>query len=86
MSLVTRKQSPPPLTVDLPIARESGISLDEKLRLESRICGTCGYLINNPMTDRCPRCFATVPLSEHTNCGDCSHQGNCEFRKLRSGH
>lgn len=56
--------------------------LERKLASEVRSCPTCSYVISNPMTDRCPRCFGAVPLSEHTNCGDCSHQGSCEFQKL----
>ncbi len=81
MSLFKRKQPAHPEGIELPILDDAGMSLEEKLRMEARTCATCGYMINNPMTDRCPRCFASVPLSEHTNCGDCSHQGNCEFKK-----
>lgn len=54
-------------------------SLEAKLRAEIRICPTCAYEIVNPMNERCPRCFTTIPSSEHTNCGECSHQGNCEY-------
>lgn len=53
--------------------------LERKLAMEVRLCPTCNYTITNPMSDRCPRCFTTVPLSEHTNCGECSHQGNCAY-------
>jgi hypothetical protein len=61
------------------------LSLEEKLRMEVRHCPTCSYEVSNPMTDRCPRCFSLIPLSEHTNCGDCSHQGNCVFKQLEEG-
>lgn len=69
--------TPAGVTTELPIA--------EKLALEVRTCPTCSYTIANPMTDRCPRCFSPVALSEHTNCGECTHQGNCEFEKLKAG-
>jgi len=69
-----------PPQFSLPVLNGVGdAGLAEKLRSEQRTCPTCGYAISNPMTDRCPRCFGTVHLSEHTNCGSCSHQGNCEF-------
>lgn len=55
----------------------AAMELQRKLDMEIRTCPTCGYTVTNPMNDRCPRCFSTVPLSEHTNCGECSHQGNC---------
>lgn len=55
---------------------------EAKLRREMRICPTCSYHIINPMTDRCPRCFSAVPLSEHTNCGDCDYKGNCALAEL----
>ncbi len=65
---------------ELPLLNGTGNeALDRKLELEARICPTCSYRITNPMNDRCPRCFTTVPLSEHTNCGECSHQGNCTY-------
>ncbi|MAT38330.1 MAG: hypothetical protein CL946_01865 [Ectothiorhodospiraceae bacterium] len=54
------------------------LTLQQKLASEARHCEQCGYEINNPMTDRCPRCFAHVQRME-TNCGSCTHQGNCEF-------
>ncbi|MCE2503823.1 MAG: hypothetical protein J4G05_07165 [Chlorobi bacterium] len=53
-----------------------------KLREEVRICPTCFYQIINPMTDRCPRCFSYVELSEHTNCRECDYQGNCALVDL----
>ena len=55
---------------------------EAKLRREMRVCPTCSYHIVNPMTDRCPRCFSAVPLSEHTNCGDCDYKGNCALAEL----
>jgi hypothetical protein len=68
----------------LPVLNNTGSeSLEAKLRAEIRHCRTCSYEIINPMTDRCPRCFSLVPLSEHTNCGDCSHQGNCTFQQIQ---
>ena len=54
---------------------------EEKLRAEQRTCPQCGYDIENPMTDRCPRCFHDIPRQE-TNCGSCTWQGNCEFVHL----
>lgn len=84
------KQPVPPAALQLPVVGNSGstagadeLSLEQKLELEKRTCATCAYTIHNPMTDRCPRCFSTVPLSEHTNCGDCAHQGNCEFERIK---
>jgi hypothetical protein len=77
------KHSVAATAIALPVLNNSGSeSLEAKLRAELRYCGTCSYEINNPMTDRCPRCFSLVPLSEHTNCGDCSHQGNCTFQQM----
>jgi len=69
-----------PKQVILPVLNDGdALTLDEKLAMENRRCPTCGYAITNPMNDRCPRCFGIVPLSEHTNCGECSHQGNCSY-------
>jgi uncharacterized paraquat-inducible protein A len=68
-------------TTLLPVIQED---LASKLASEVRSCPTCSYTVSNPMTDRCPRCFSSVPLSEHTNCGECSHQGACEFQKLHA--
>jgi hypothetical protein len=75
--LLRRKKSLP----TLPVVDDG---LAQKLASELRTCPTCSYSISNPMTDRCPRCFGAVPLSEHTNCGECSHQGACEFQKLQA--
>lgn len=70
----------PPEQIPLPVLQGNvALTLDQKLELEVRRCPTCNYTITNPMNDRCPRCFGIVPLSEHTNCGDCSHQGNCTY-------
>jgi len=79
--MTKRNQPPPPMATPLEVVTAETLQLEEKLRLETRTCGTCRYVINNPMTDRCPRCFSIVPLSEHTNCGECSHQGNCAFQQ-----
>lgn len=69
--------SRPPLPA-LPVLNGTAdAELQRKLSMEIRTCPTCSYTVTNPMNDRCPRCFTTVPLSEHTNCGECSHQGNC---------
>ncbi len=75
MAMFKRKNK----NLTLPVLNGGELPLTEKLRLETRRCITCGYTIANPMNDRCPRCFAVVPLSEHTNCGECSHQGNCTY-------
>lgn len=64
---------------DLTVLNTERDALERKLAMEIRLCPTCNYSITNPMSDRCPRCFTTVPLSEHTNCGECSHQGNCTY-------
>jgi hypothetical protein len=78
------KRKPKPVANLLPVLNNTGSeSLEAKLRAELRYCATCNYEIINPMTDRCPRCFSLVPLSEHTNCGDCSHQGNCAFHQIQ---
>jgi hypothetical protein len=69
----------PPATFELTVLNGGGAELQHKLDMEVRNCPTCNYLITNPMNDRCPRCFTVVPLSEHTNCGECSHQGNCTY-------
>lgn len=53
-----------------------------KLKSEVRTCPTCSYEVVNPMTDKCPRCFSTVPLSEHTNCGECDYKGNCALAEI----
>jgi len=75
-----KKQETDSISLDLPVLNNGvDLSLEQKLQLEVRRCPTCGYTISNPMNDRCPRCFSTVPLSEHTNCGECSHQGNCTY-------
>jgi uncharacterized paraquat-inducible protein A len=74
--MMLRKQKPA-----LPVVQDD---LATKLAAEARTCPTCSYAITNPMTDRCPRCFSMVALSEHTNCGECSHQGSCEFQKLHA--
>jgi hypothetical protein len=54
-----------------------------KLQTEERRCPTCTFRIINPMTDRCPRCFSSVPPSDHTNCGECDYQGNCELAQIK---
>ncbi len=54
---------------------------EDMLRSERRSCPQCGFVINNPMTDRCPRCFSHVERKEE-NCGSCTWQGNCEFAHL----
>ena len=54
-----------------------------KLQTEERRCPTCRFMIINPMTDRCPRCFSSVPPSDHTNCGECDYQGNCELAQIK---
>ena len=61
----------------LTVLDQAGEEHQSKLKSEVRICPTCSYRIVNPMTDRCPRCFGAVQLSEHTNCGECDYQGNC---------
>lgn len=76
-----KKKTPPtlaPEVLSLPVLNDNP-ALAQKLASEVRVCPTCSYDITNPMNDRCPRCFTVVPLSEHTNCGECSHQGNCTY-------
>lgn len=60
-------------------------TIEETLRAEQRTCPQCGYAIANPLTDRCPRCFMSIPRME-VNCGSCSHQGSCEFARLGIVH
>lgn len=60
-------------------------SIEEIHEKEKRHCPTCNYEILNPLTDRCPRCFSLVPREELT-CGECSHQGNCEFYTQQTLH
>ncbi|MBS1911705.1 MAG: hypothetical protein JST22_06950 [Bacteroidetes bacterium] len=79
MTLFKKKtpSQPAPEVLSLPVLNDPALA--RKLASEVRTCPTCSYEITNPMNDRCPRCFTTVPLSEHTNCGECSHQGNCTY-------
>ncbi|MEP7217611.1 MAG: hypothetical protein ABI876_01775 [Bacteroidota bacterium] len=84
MTMFRRKGKEKPagsgLALELPIlGNGADTELLRKLDMEIRSCPTCSYSIANPMNDRCPRCFTLVPLSEHTNCGECSHQGNCTY-------
>lgn len=72
-------QTSAPARIELALPVIQGNAIEAKLRSEIRFCGTCSYEIHNPMTDRCPRCFSHVALSEHTDCGECSHQGNCTY-------
>jgi hypothetical protein len=60
-------------------------SHEEQLHAEKRHCPHCDYLILNPLSDRCPRCFGVVPR-EVAHCGSCTHQGNCEFAQLAQTH
>ena len=79
-NIKSRKPAPAPATTfALPVLNEPALTLEQKLDKELRTCPTCSYSVNNPMTDRCPRCFSLIPLSEHTNCGECSHQGDCTY-------
>ncbi|MGE3802356.1 MAG: hypothetical protein AB7H80_15175 [Candidatus Kapaibacterium sp.] len=66
----------------LTVIDSAGGDHQEKLKREIRLCATCSYQIINPMTDRCPRCFSLVQLSEHTNCGECDYQGNCALAEV----
>jgi len=80
MGLFKRKSKSDVVAFELPVLNGTGnAELQQKLNMEARNCPTCGYNITNPMNDRCPRCFTMVPPSEHTNCGECSHQGNCTY-------
>jgi len=78
MTLFKRKKPSAPEPIALPVLNND---LQRKLEMEIRTCATCSYTITNPMNDRCPRCFAVVPLSEHTNCGECTQQGNCAHQQ-----
>ncbi len=57
-------------------------SFEEIRASETRTCPQCGYVILNPLADRCPRCFAAVARTE-VECGSCAHQGNCEIAALK---
>lgn len=77
-----KKDVPSGVGLSLPVLQpDAAVALEAKLQSEIRYCGTCSYEIHNPMTDRCPRCFGYVALSDHTNCGECSHQGNCTYKE-----
>lgn len=75
----TKQEKEGGIELSLPVLNNP--ELEQKLTMEVRTCPTCSYTITNPMNDRCPRCFTVVPLSEHTNCGECSHQGNCTYQQ-----
>jgi hypothetical protein len=66
-------------TMELPIVGNAPATLELKLAAERRPCPVCGYEVGNPLSDRCPRCFGLVPRSAQTDCGSCTHQGNCQF-------
>jgi hypothetical protein len=80
MSLFKRKTKGMGESMEISLPVLNNPELQQKLDSEVRTCPTCSYTITNPMNDRCPRCFTVVPLSEHTNCGECSHQGNCTYQ------
>lgn len=65
-----------------PLAAEH---LEDRLHREARGCPDCGYMIANPLTDRCPRCFARVARVE-PGCGSCTHAGACEFSRTVGTH
>jgi predicted amidophosphoribosyltransferase len=67
----------------MPDGAPEALPLAEKLRAEQRRCPRCQYEIADPLTDRCPRCYEPVARVE-TNCGECSHQGSCEFARVAS--
>lgn len=82
MGLFKRKDrnEVPAAVLELPVLNAgANAELHRKLDMEIRYCPMCGYKVSNPMNDRCPRCFTVVPLSEHTNCGECTQQGNCTY-------
>jgi hypothetical protein len=45
---------------------------------EQRLCPHCSYPVQNPFTDRCPRCLAAMPAAE-PHCASCLVAGNCGF-------
>ena len=67
----------------LTVIQQAEPSHQRKLLSEERACPTCGFAIINPMTDKCPRCYSLVPLSDHTNCGECEYTGNCALAELK---
>ena len=67
----------------LTVLNDAGEEHQARLRSEIRNCPECAYQIVNPMTDRCPRCFTSVPPSEHTNCGECDYKGNCALAEVQ---
>lgn len=52
------------------------ITLEEKLRTETRTCPQCRYAIDNPFLERCPRCLTMVPVMD-PGCNSCIHNSGC---------
>ncbi|PLX24139.1 MAG: hypothetical protein C0600_13735 [Ignavibacteria bacterium] len=50
----------------------------EQLNSERRTCAQCGYVIDNPVAERCPRCNSPVERKVKS-CGGCSFKGGCDF-------
>ena len=66
----------------LTVVQDATAAHRAKLASEARLCPGCSFRVINPMTDRCPRCFGAVPPSDHTNCGECDHVGNCDLASV----
>ncbi len=43
-----------------------------------RCCPQCFYELLDPLSDKCPRCFALVPRA-NTTCTGCLHRAECNI-------
>jgi hypothetical protein len=59
--------------------------LNVQLAREERTCPSCGYRVRDPLLERCPRCVTRLPRSL-ADCGNCTHQGNCDFARAVQVH
>ena len=58
------------------------MNLQEKLRTEARVCPQCKNLIENPFSERCPRCLTRVPILD-PGCGSCVHNAGCPVSSIK---
>lgn len=57
------------------------MTLTEKLRSEARTCPQCHYIIDNPFSERCPRCLTFVPVID-PGCSKCIHTSGCPVSSM----